>query len=170
MRRLPVRRLPEAAALVALLVSLLLGAPVASAAPGQQDADEPALMGLSLATTNASGQWTGQWLGAHRYNRDGALYVVTIAEASWAQLQQALSTMAPAAVYVLGDTPYVGDGTCAPGALRHWWHNGELTADRRGMSWQPSAVPATAPAVACPSNLFPEAGLLLRLAGDAPAP
>jgi hypothetical protein len=157
-------------ALAALLVSLLPGAPVARAVPAHQDADEPALMGFTLATTNANGQWTGQWLGAHRYTRDGALYVVTLAEASWAQMQQTLATMVPSAVYLLGDAPYVGDGTCAPGALRRWWQNGELTADRRGMGWEPAPVPPTAPVVACPSNLLPEAGLVLRLAGDAPAP
>jgi hypothetical protein len=162
--------LPGAVALGALLAGLILCASVAGASPSHQDDDEPQLMGVSLASTNANGQWTGQWLGAHRYTREGALYVVAIAEASWSQLQQALATAGPAAVYVLGDVPYVGDGMCAPGAWRLWWRNGELTTDRRGMGWEPAPVPASAPALACPTNLFPEAGLVLRLASDAPTP
>jgi hypothetical protein len=164
------RRLPEIAAFGALLASLIFRAPVAVAAPSHQDGDDPPLMGITLATTNASGQWTGRWLGAHRYTRDGALYVVAIADASWNQLQQALATPGPAAVYLLGDVPYVGDGMCAPGALRRWWNNGELTADRQGMGWAPAPVPDSAPALACPTNILPEAGLVLRLPGDAPTP
>src|SRR3954469_12667041 len=121
------RRLPEIVAFGALLAILILRAPLAGAAPSHQDDDDPWWMGVSLAMTNANGQWTGQWLGAHRYTREGGLYVVVMADASWDRLQQALATTSPAAAYVLGDTPYVGDGMCAPGAWRHWWHNGVLT-------------------------------------------
>jgi|SRR3954452_23167136 hypothetical protein len=164
------RRLPEIVALGALLAILILRAPVAGAAPSHQDDDDPWWIGVSLAMTNANGQWTAQWLGAHRYTREGGLYVVVMADASWDRLQQALATTSPAAAYVLGDTPYVGDGMCAPGAWRHWWHNGVLTTDRQEMAWQATPVPASAPALACPTNLFPEVGLVLRLAGDAPRP
>jgi hypothetical protein len=163
-------RLLETVALGALLTSLILCAPVASASPSPQDDDEPLWMGVSLATTNANGQWTGQWLGAHRYTREGTLYVLVMADASWGRLQQALATTSPAAAYMLGDTPYVGDGTCSPGAWRNWWHNGVLTADRREMAWQATPVPASAPVLACPTNLFPDAGLVLRLDSDAPTP
>lgn len=163
-------RLPRIVALGALLASLILSASDVRASPNHQDDDDPQLMGVALARTNANGQWTGQWLGAHRYTREGPLYVVVFAEASWSQLQQGLAAAGSAAVYVVGEVPYVGDGTCAPGAWRLWWRNGELTADRRGMGWEPSPVPASAPAIPCPANLFPEGGLVLRLAGDAPTP
>ena len=163
-------RLLEAVALGALIIGWILCAPVASASPSPQDDDDPWWIGVSLATTNANGQWTGHWLGAHRYTREGGVYVVAMAGASWGRLQEALAATSPAAAYLLGDTPYVGDGTCAPGAWRHWWQNGVLTTDRREMAWQATPVPASAPALACPTNLFPEAGLVLRLAGDAPTP
>jgi hypothetical protein len=163
-------RLPGTVALGALLASLIFCASVAGASPSHQGDDEPQLMGVTLATTNAAGQWTGRWLGAHHYTREGALYVVAIADTSWAQLQQALATSGPAAVYLLGDVPYVGDAVCPPGAVRRWWQNGELTADRQGMGWTPAAAPDSAPALACPTNILSEAGLVLRLAGDAPTP
>jgi hypothetical protein len=163
-------RLPGTVALGVLLASLILCASDVRASPSHQDDDDPQLMGVALARTNPNGQWAGQWLGAHRYTRDGGLYVVAFADTSWSQLQQALAAAGPTAVYLLGEVPYVGDGTCAPGAWRLWWRNGQLTADGRGMGWEPAPVPASAPAVACPANLFPEAGLVLRLAGDAPTP
>ena len=161
----------------AVLPPAAMGSPTAEyggahlyASRAAQSDDEMVYLGLSLATVDAAGRWTGRWIGAHPLARDGATYVVAIAAASWATLQAALGTLDAGSVYLLGDLPYAGDSVCAPGATRRWWLNGVLGADGLSMDWQPTAVPTSAPALSCPTNSLSDGPLLLRVLGAVPAP
>ncbi len=120
---------------------------------------EPVYVGIALASIDAGGNWFGRWLGAHPLSCDGATYVLGVAAPSWADLQSALGS-AGQQVHLIGDIPYVGDGTCAPETLRRWWTPGPA-ADAGNMRWEGAAVPTTAPSVACPANAAGDAVLLL---------
>jgi hypothetical protein len=144
------------------VVALLAGPAATRAGPTSQAAEDSPYIGISLATIDSRGQWSGRWLGAHLWTREGATYLVAMAGPSWAVLQDMLRTDNRGAFYLLGDLPYAGDGVCAPGTLRRWWRSGELIGDGTAMTWEPATVPAGAPAPPCPQNLPSEAPLVLQ--------
>ncbi|SRR5581483_5659991 len=151
-------------------VLLALAAPaLGRAEPAPQSDEDVPYIGISLAIVDASGRWSGRWLGAHPLTRDGATYVVGMAAASWTVLQGTLRAGERGSYYLLGDLPYVGDGVCAPGTLRRWWSNGELAGDGSQMRWEAASVPDTAPALSCPVSLGAEAPLVVQ-AVPAPTP
>jgi hypothetical protein len=139
-------------------------------APDRQAEESGEYMGVSFAITDASGRWVGRWLGAHLYTRDGTTYFVGLSPEPWAQLQQALATTDRAALYVLGDLPYAGDGVCAPGSIRRWWSNGQISPGVQAVSWEPAPVPPSAPALPCPLSILPEGWLVLQPVASPPGP
>ena len=122
---------------------------------------EPTYVGIALASVDARGQWVGRWLGAHLLSCDGDAYVLDVVGPSWADLERALGATGPER-YLIGDIPYIGDDTCIPGALRHWWGQGTTTGSG-AMRWEVGGVPPGAPAFACPINVPPDGPLVLRL-------
>jgi hypothetical protein len=121
---------------------------------------EPTYVGIALATVDARGQWVGRWLGAHQLSCDGDAYVLDVVAASWADLERALATTGPER-FLIGDTPYIGDDTCIPGAVRRWWSQG-TAAGQGTVRWELASVPSGAPAFPCPVNMPSDAPLVLR--------
>ncbi len=154
------RHRPASAALAALLLAGLAAAP-APATAGCVPPEERTYVGLALATVDAGGRWVGRWLGAHPLSCDGDTYVLAVAAPSWADLERALAAAGPQR-YLIGDLPYVGDGTCIPDAVRQWWAPGEPTADGAGMRWQMAAVPPGAPSFPCPLNVPADGPIVLQ--------
>jgi hypothetical protein len=152
------------AALLALLAALALGprAAVAGCALNTDPNYDLNYMGLMLASPTASGSWSAHWQGAHPLTCDGDTYVVAVSGDAWAALQQAASGSNGGDVLLVGDFPYIGDGTCIPGTARRWW---QPDAAGEGVRWQPASVPPTAPAVPCPTNQPGDAPLVVQPAG-----
>ena len=163
------RRMTRRALIASALATLVwLGAP----APGSactlppEAADDPVYVGVSLASVDAAGRWTGRWLGAHPLACDGDTYMLGFAAESWATLRGLLaSTTDP---LLIGDLPYAGDGVCIVGTVRRWWSRGTLADDGSRMRWEPGSVPASAPAPACPVNQNADGPLVLLPATTGP--
>lgn len=123
--------------------------------------EETTYLGLAYAQRDASGRWTGRWLGAHPVACDGDGYVALIAAEPMTTLQRALSAQPSSGpLLLLGDVPYVGDGVCASGQLRRWWE--PAPGDANSATWQPTEVPPDVPALSCPLSLPADGPLLLR--------
>lgn len=152
--------------LVAALVvtGLALAAPLATPAaacsvPPQAFADVT-YMGLTLATVDAQGQWSGRWIGAHPFSCEQGEYTASVAGQAWSLVRAAAESGND--FYMLGDVPYAGDSACIVGTLRRWWTRAAVDAAGERLTWQPVAIPSGAPSLECPTNANADAPLVLR--------